>query len=558
MKSNPTPPERGASPAVCSTDFTTFGTWFGRAERPIAGWWTSPKRPSRDGVVIASPLGYEYWSCYRSLRTLAESLARAGWHVLRFDWDGTGNSAGAADDPHRVSAWRASLAAAVTAMRESGIQRVTLLGVRLGATFALLDAAALGADAVVACAPVTCGKRWLRELKMLGVAHPNAPGTMIYSGLVVDPVTAAELAAIDLVRDVPPAAGRTLLVTRAKGIDAPFIDALAANGRALDVHTCESMQKMLDAPAGEDAVPEGFIEPIVRWLGAGPACGSGARPPLEQTAEIPWPDDKVIETFTTVADLAALCARPCGSEPDTVVVFLNSGADPHVGPGRAWVEYSRELALHGYACVRPDFTAFGESPNGDRAPGRPYDPHCLDDTAKIVTALRRRYARVVLAGLCVGAWIAMKVAQRVRVDGIFALNPQLWWKPGMPIIIRIPDTIAWRAPMRVRGERLARLGVWSLLDALAIRPMASRWMVALRRRRIPVMLSYAEGDDGLVHLMNRCARRIVRESRHGLLAVEEVTGIDHPMFRLWRRPAIVRQMLRFLAGLPPAQTAQSR
>jgi hypothetical protein len=112
--------------------------------------------------------------------------------------------------------------------------------------------------------------------------------------------------------------------------------------------------------------------------------------------------------------------------------------------------------------------------------------------------------------------------------------------------------------MRVRGERLARLGVWSLLDALAIRPMASRWMVALRRRRIPVMLSYAEGDDGLVHLMNRCARRIVRESRHGLLAVEEVTGIDHPMFRLWRRPAIVRQMLRFLAGLPPAQTAQSR
>ncbi|MDN5865450.1 MAG: hypothetical protein L0I62_09620 [Gammaproteobacteria bacterium] len=131
--------------------FTTRGTWFGPAERPLAGWWTVPDRPSCDGVIIAPPLGYEYWSAHRSLRTLGETLARAGWNVLRFDWDGSGDSAGEASDPDRVAAWRASLAHAVGAMREASMERVALIGLRLGATLALLDAAAFGIDEVVAC-----------------------------------------------------------------------------------------------------------------------------------------------------------------------------------------------------------------------------------------------------------------------------------------------------------------------------------------------------------------------------------------------------------------------
>lgn len=536
--------------------FVTTGMWFGPDQRPLAGWWTAPHRPSRAGVVIAPPLGYEYWSCYRSLRTLAESLAQAGWHALRFDWDGTGNSAGAADDPDRAAAWRASIASAVAAMRKAGILHVALLGLRLAATFALLDAAALGVDAMIACAPVIAGKQWLRELKMLGITDPGRPGTMTYSGLVIDPTTARDLAAIDMARTAPPQARRTLLVTRSAAADSRFIDAMRADGRALDVHACASMQSMLEAPAGEDTLPKGFVEPIVRWLGVPPECESGAQPPTSRRAETSWASGTVSATFTAIAGLAAVCTQARDSRPDMVVVFLNSGADPHVGPGRAWVEYARELALRGYACVRADFTAFGESPDDNRAPGRPYDPHCIDDTVRMVAALRDRYQRVVLAGLCVGAWVALRAALDVRVDGVFALNPLLWWKPGLPIIIRIPDTVAWRTRMRKRQRYLKQLGVWSLLDTFGIRPMAARWLVALSRKRVPVMLSYAEGDDGLTHLRDCCSRCIERESRRGYLTLEEVPGIDHPMFRLWRRRAIVEQMLRFLASLPPAEAGR--
>lgn len=539
--------------SITDDGFTTTGVWFGSPERPLAGWWTSPGSPSRSGVVIAPPLGYEYWSTHRSLRTLAESLAQAGWHVLRFDWDGTGDSAGEANDPGRVAAWRASLAHAVTTMRDAGIGHMAMIGVRLGATFALLDAAALGIDAVIACAPVA-GKRFVRELKMLGIADPEQPDTITYSGLVIDSGTAADLAMVNPEKTAPPQVKRTLVMARSAAESAKLVATLQADGRNTDLCECPQMQTMLDTPTGEDTVPEGWVETIRTWMGSPQRCTAGIRPPSRLETKISVHDGWIIESFTAIDDMVAVSSRPIGSEPDTVVVFLNSGADPHVGPGRAWVEYARTLALHGYACLRPDFTAFGESPDHGRSPGRPYDLHCLDDTSRMVATLHHTYPRVVLAGLCVGAWIAMRVAQTTRVEGVFALNPQLWWKHGLPIIIRIPDTIAWRGPMRMRQHRLARLGVWSFLDRFGLRPMASRWLIALRRRRVPVMLSYAEGDDGLAHLRDCCSRRLAIEQQSGWLTLEEVSGIDHPMFRLWRRPAIIEQMLRFLAALPPARS----
>ena len=75
------------------------GGWFGPDERPLAGWWSLPASPTRHGVVIAGPIGYEWWSTHRTLRTLAERLADRGHTVLRFDYDGLGDSTGERWDP---------------------------------------------------------------------------------------------------------------------------------------------------------------------------------------------------------------------------------------------------------------------------------------------------------------------------------------------------------------------------------------------------------------------------------------------------------------------------
>lgn len=503
--------------------------------------------------MIAAPLGYEYWSTHRSLRTLAEALARTGWNVLRFDWDGTGDSAGEATDPDRVMAWRTSLAHAVAAMRDAGVERVTLVGLRLGATLALLDAAALGIDAVVACAPVP-GKRFIKELKLLGITPPDDPGTLVYSGLVVNPDSATSLSQISHVMNAPAPVSRTLVVVRSASEGSKIVATLRADQRHVDMHECPDMQTMLDVAAGDAKVPAAFIDGIVAWLGPVRHGIDPVPTPPTTVVDMPWRGNHVRVSFLQVDGLTALRCTPAEGDSETVVVFLNSGAEPHIGPARAWVEYARELASRGFTCMRTDFSGWGESPDEGRKPGRPYDDHCVADTLRIVAALRKRYKRVVLAGLCAGAWVALKAAQQIRVDGVFALNPQLYWQPGHPIIILIPDSKRWWAAYHARNRRLAKLGVWTLLDWIGIRHTAADWLIALRKRKIPVMFSFAEADEGLSFLRERCGRRLAREQRSGYLTVEEVPGIDHQNYRLWRRPAIVAQLLRFLEALPSMPT----
>jgi alpha-beta hydrolase superfamily lysophospholipase len=525
----------------------------------LAGWWTTPDRPSHKGVVIAQPLGYEYWSCHRSLRTLAETLARAGWHVLRFDWDGTGDSAGAADDPDRVAAWRASLTHAVSEMRNTGIQHIAFLGVRLGATFALLDAAALGVDEVVACAPVLSGKRFVKELKLLGIVDPEHAGRVMYAGLVVDPDTAADLANIELLKETPQAVSRTLLVMRSESTHDRLSASLGAGGHNVDTLVCDEMRSMLDVPSEDATLPVGFIPPILEWLDNAQSSEPFEAPDFRDSAMFSWQGARVHERFINIDGLTAIASTPADRDsPDTAVVFLNSGSEPHIGPGRAWVDYARAIALRGFECLRTDFTGWGESPDEGHAPGRPYDAHCVADTLRIVAALRRTHARVVLVGLCAGAWVALLAAQQIHVDGVFALNPQLYWQPGDPVEALMSDTHRRRNGARAREALGARWGLWSLFDVLGLRPMASRWLKALRKRRVPVMLSFAEGDDGLTYLRDRCGRRLVHELRSGYLGVEEVTGIDHQMYRLWRRPHVVAQILRFLDSLPPDRPTNDR
>src|SRR4051812_34449398 len=90
-------------------------TWFGPAERPLFGWYHAPALATARacGVVLCNPFGYEMMCSHRAYRHLAERLATAGFPVLRFDYDGTGDSAGDGEDPERVESWLGSIDLAV-------------------------------------------------------------------------------------------------------------------------------------------------------------------------------------------------------------------------------------------------------------------------------------------------------------------------------------------------------------------------------------------------------------------------------------------------------------
>ena len=95
-------------------------TWFGPEDRPLFGWVHVPDVPGGQGVVLCPSIGLEGEASQLAYRALAVALADAGCTVLRFDYDGIGDSAGRMTDPGRLAEWITSIAAASTTCGRRG------------------------------------------------------------------------------------------------------------------------------------------------------------------------------------------------------------------------------------------------------------------------------------------------------------------------------------------------------------------------------------------------------------------------------------------------------
>jgi pimeloyl-ACP methyl ester carboxylesterase len=219
----------------------SVGRWFGVEGRPLMGWLSMPETEgSESGVVILPPVGYPYLCAHHTLRVLGESLARQGHTVLRVDYDGTGDSAGDQWDPDRIAAWRDTARLAVEELRKIGCRRITLIGTRLGGTFALLDGGSLHAERIVAWAPVVSGRRYAKELRMMSTPVPaehdslDPQGTIVSAGNVFSAQTLDELRALAISSlSIPPAA-LTLIVDDPAGSAASAVEHLQSIGARVE------------------------------------------------------------------------------------------------------------------------------------------------------------------------------------------------------------------------------------------------------------------------------------------------------------------------------------
>jgi uncharacterized protein len=141
--------------------------YFGTSQQQLFGVYHSaePGTPRRGSVVLCHPLGHEYLRAHRAFRNLAAALAGQGFHVLRFDYFGTGDSAGEPDQT-TIEQCLEDVATAIDELKDiAGSSKVSLVGLRLGATMATMVAAGRrDIDRIVLWDPVLDGTAYIADL----------------------------------------------------------------------------------------------------------------------------------------------------------------------------------------------------------------------------------------------------------------------------------------------------------------------------------------------------------------------------------------------------------
>lgn len=251
--------------------------YFGSAERQLFGVYhpvSDDQTTRRSGVVLCSPWLSEQNLSHRALRNLARSLSSEGFPTIRFDYYGTGDSAGdtGAAGPRDNAA---DVGTAAQELRElAGVAQVTAVGRGIGALAALLAAEAVPLQALVLWDPVLEGRAQLRRLLRLDwrqrlvrmqLSRRDDPETLL--GYPFPKHVRSELAETDARRLRPQVARCLLLVAKLRGEHASFAEHLRGLGIPTDVEQIDDASQTGDVRAADTALL--VSKPLVRivsWL----------------------------------------------------------------------------------------------------------------------------------------------------------------------------------------------------------------------------------------------------------------------------------------------------
>jgi pimeloyl-ACP methyl ester carboxylesterase len=499
MRTNTTETTPSELPATTMESF-----YFPSGEQSLFGWLHAPAGPQASvGVVICKPFGFEALCGHSSMRKFAEAAAGLGVPALRFDYLGTGDSPEIDPRADQVDRWTLDIVAAAAELRRrTGVERVCLVGIRLGALLAARAARDIsGIAALFVIAPVVNGKRYLTELRttrlaalmgMPPVAADNRfggdvealnPGLMEFTGYTFSADSIAALTPLKLSAADSPAGAEWFIVDRADlPVAKDFNESLVAAGVPSRCVALPGFVDMCLVSPQYAIVPMPMVEALrefLQGLVGGPQLAAGEAPRIPKSViqgegsaalSLPGdgPDSNLIERpvcFGTEAQLFGIVTEPAqGDSSRRAVVFPNTGTDFHMGASRMYVTLARTWARRGYYVLRMDFTGIGDS--GGR-PGRRdndvFPAAALDEMRAGIKFMRDRYGiqELTLCGLCSGAYHSLRAAAAgLDVQRILMVNPQnYFWKDGAPLDEGMHVAEAVRNPGIYR-QRVGSLQAW--------------------------------------------------------------------------------------------------
>jgi alpha-beta hydrolase superfamily lysophospholipase len=575
------PPAPAPQPIV----FDSAGGW-------CVGWYHAPAAPARGlAVVLCPPAGYEAICSYPTYVQLARSLAAAGFPVLRFDYPGTGDSAGDEREPGQVANWLASIEAAVEqARRRSGAAGIALFGLRLGGTLAVTAAARLGGvEGLVLWAPCATGKAFARELRASGTEVGG--GELLAFGHAYTAELLQDLQGLDAMHPASRPAPDVLVVARDDlPAEGPLPGSLRSAGCNVQLEHWPGYAAMVGEPRS-GVLDSAALEALQAWLRALPAAAQ--RPLLDSRVSDAVLPARFVGAVREETWLLGPERTLCGmfAEPATLssderrtdigIVLLNVGGNHRVGPHRFYVTAARAMVAAGYRVLRLDIAGIGDSAP---QPGKPwanlYDEDSAADVRAAIDALAARGCRqFILMGICSGSYLSFQSAMAdPRVDAVVLMNSRLLeWTPGhsdddwQDSMQQYAKSTDWyrRALLRsetwlrlVRGELDLRLvtGRFLALAKARLRRMLAvatsrrdtlhAKMKRLCRRGTDVLMVVSDADDARDYMEFHFGRSGSRMRAHPNFRMLYVPEADHTFSRPGNQAFVIPSLLEYLATLP--------
>ncbi len=544
-------------------------------EAPLVAMLTVPSQgvTRSQGVLICAPLGHENICSYRPLRTLAEHLADCGWPVLRFDFPGCGDSADRPAHPADLTIWTDPVHQALAALRHhAGVDRVALVGLRVGATLGMLAAStATGVSDVVLLSPFATGHAYLRQLRVfeaLARQPPEEvasawqqPDGIAASGFLVTPSEAAVFEAIDLA---------TLDNTRPEIQRALVVMAQPERGATSLVQRLEETVPDVVyevspglAAAWDDtsiaSFPAASAERVSGWLAAGGAPQDGPDSAVTRPNRAVLTTNGIREETVTFegshgALVAVTCEPVARASGRDWVIFLSAGGVRRSGPNRLWTTLARSWADAGLPSLRLDVSGVGDSDEAPDAVGveisRFYTTDVGSDIVGALAWLEARGAeRVASIGLCSGAYWSFHTALAgARLSTISMINPAvLFWDEHDSSLRAVSE--AWsilkspRAWPRLLGKgarshmgsvvRGLRHKLSGQIDADASRGRILEAFEQLRERGVAAHAVYSQGDLSVMHVERHLGSQYVSLIEATGATVDVIAGPDHTFRPLW-------------------------
>lgn len=251
--------------------------YFGSDGRRLFGLYTPARgrAPKTRAVLLCHAWGSEYVRSHRSMRQLTGLLAAGGFDTLSFDYFGTGDSAGEMAGAE-IEGWMSDIEDAITELKDlSGVSRLTVVGLRFGATLAarLFRKPRKDVEALVLWDPIVSGAHYVDALVTGHSARlrssEDGGGVEVHGFRLTDDMERG-MRAVDLISLVPNLPARTLVVISETGAPAgAFEQALQSHPAGpLPVRSIPAQPAWLEeGDFGPGAVPVPLLRSIVEWLG---------------------------------------------------------------------------------------------------------------------------------------------------------------------------------------------------------------------------------------------------------------------------------------------------